>query len=113
MLFVLVFSCVVAVVRTIMPTNAAIILLCIAFFPVADSLGFNPWVLGFIVLIVSDAWAMAYQCTYYLAFRSQCLEPGMCPYHERAFLRYNLIMNGMRALAVLASTPYWRAIGVL
>lgn len=112
-LFVVVFAAVVALVRVVMPNNATIILLCIAFFPVAEKLGFNPWVLGFIVLIVSDAWAMSYQCTYYLVFRSRCLEQEMCLYSERGFLCYNMLMNGVRVIAVLASIPYWRAIGVM
>ena len=34
-------------------------------------------------------------------------------FDERSFLVFNAVVNGLRVAALLASIPYWRALGFL
>lgn len=110
-LFVFLLFVLVNVIRLVMPINATIVVLAAIFMPLADISGINPWVIGFIILLFSEAWFFPYQCSYYLPLQELNREQPL--YNERTFLRVNAFMNLARLLAVYASLPYWKMLGLL
>lgn len=109
-LFVLLLAGVVFVIRLAVPISATIVIMATILMPVATHYGVNPWVVGFIVLIVGEMWFFPYQCSYYLQFRQ--LSRGTI-YDERMFLAFNALANVMKLGAIYASMPYWKTLGLL
>jgi DASS family divalent anion:Na+ symporter len=110
-LFVLILFGLIFLVRLAVPTSATIVIFASLFIPLADIYGINPWVVGFVILVLGELWFIPYQCSYYLQLqgvnRSQAL------YRERSFLLHNGLMGLARLGAVYASIPYWKATGLL
>ncbi|WDE04372.1 anion permease [Thalassomonas viridans] len=110
-LFVLVLFGVILVLRTALSTIATIVIASSVFLPLANIAGVNMWVVGFIILTLSEAFLLPYQNTYYLLFRG--INSPQPLYHEGAFLRFNIWMTLFRLFAVYASIPVWRAMEIL
>ena len=110
-LFVLLLSSSILLLRLFIPNNATVAILASVFLPIAEVSGINPWVVGFIILIMSDAWFMPYQCTYYLLFDE--LAGSKQLYNKASLIRFNLISILFRFAAVYISIPFWRFIGIL
>ncbi|OGB27477.1 MAG: hypothetical protein A3I66_06215 [Burkholderiales bacterium RIFCSPLOWO2_02_FULL_57_36] len=109
-LFILLLTAVVFVIRLAVPISATIVIMATILMPVAVHYGVNPWVIGFIILILGEMWFFPYQCSYYLQFRQ--LSKGRV-YDEGLFLRFNALANLMKIAAIYASMPYWKALGLL
>lgn len=110
-LFILVLFAIMFLVRLVIPISASIVIFATALMPLSESTGISAWVIGFIVLSLGEFWLFPYQCSYYLHMRS--LNQGKSLYDEGQFLRFNVLMNVFRVVALLASIPYWKSIGIL
>jgi len=109
--FVLILFGVICLIRLLVPSNATIVIMASIFIPLAGDYGINPWVIGFVILMLGEIWFFPYQCTYYLQVQSvNRLNPL---FSEKTFLLNNAFMNLARLAAVYASLPYWKAIGLL
>ena len=109
-LFVLALSWVIFVMRLAVPISATIVILATILMPIAVHYGVNPWVVGFIILVLSEMWFFPYQCSYYLQFRQ--LTKGQI-FDEALFLRFNALFNLLKIVAIYASMPYWKSLGLL
>lgn len=109
-LFVLLLSAVIFVIRLAVPISATIVVMATILMPVAVHYGVNPWVVGFIILILGEMWFFPYQSSYYLQFRQQ--SKGRL-YDEPLFLRFNALANLTKIAAIYASMPYWKTVGLL
>lgn len=110
-LFVLLLAGVIFVIRLAVPISATIVILATLFMPVAEAHGVNPWVVGFVILVLGEMWFFPYQCSYYLQF--QQLTRNCEFYDERTFLRFNLLSNALKLASVYASIPWWKMLGLL
>jgi divalent anion:Na+ symporter, DASS family len=110
-LFVALLFVTICVLRLAMPSTATIAICATIFMPIADHAGINPWVVGFIILLLGDLWFLPYQCGHYLQFAEDTRDKRV--YDEGAFLRFNALMNFVRLGAAYVSIPYWRALGLL
>lgn len=110
-LFVIMLSGTILILRLFIPNNATVVILASVFLPISEISGINPWIVGFIILIMSDAWFMPYQCTYYVLFNE--LTVGKQLYNKAAFLKNNLFTILFRLAAIYASIPFWRLLGIL
>lgn len=108
-LFVLMLFGVIFVIRLAVPIGATIVILGTLLIPLAEIHGVNPWVMGFVILMLSEVWFLPYQCSYYLRFRAH----NHSSYHEKSFLMHNGLINLAKLAAVYASIPYWKAMGLL
>lgn len=108
-LFVLLLYALVNVVRLAAPSNAATVILATILMPLARVNGVNEWLVGFIILVFSEAWWWPYQCSYYLQLQQLA---GGALYDTRRFLWLNALLNLARLLAVYASFPYWHMLGI-
>ena len=102
---------VIFVMRLAIPNSATIAICATVFMPIAQQAGFNPWVIGFIILLLGDIWFFPYQCSHYQQLRENAADKAV--YDERAFLRFNALMNFVRLAGVYASIPFWRGTGLL
>jgi DASS family divalent anion:Na+ symporter len=110
-LFILLLSGCIFFMRLFIPNNATVAILASVLFPIAGLSGINPWIVGFIILIMSDAWVMPYQSTYYVLFDSLTRKKAL--YNQKLIVKFNLMSILFRLAAVYASIPFWRAIGIL
>lgn len=110
-LFVTILFGVVLALRFVIPNTATIALCATIFMPLAGQAGVNPWVIGFILLLLGDMWLLAYQCPHYQQFQELIREKGV--YDPKAFLKFNLFMNVVRLVAIYASIPFWTWLGLL
>jgi DASS family divalent anion:Na+ symporter len=109
--FFIMLAGLVFVMRLIVPIPATIVLLAVTFMPIAASAGVNQWVVGFAILMLGEMWFLPYQCSYYLQFQEMCLRRSA--YDERRLLWCNAWMNVAKLVALVASLPYWRALGLI
>jgi divalent anion:Na+ symporter, DASS family len=109
--FILLLTAVVTLIRLVVPISATIVIVATVFIPIAVVAGVNPWLVGFIILIVGELWFLPYQCSYYLQFRQLTADQGI--YDENRFLLFNALMNVAKILAIYASIPFWKYLGVL
>ena len=110
-LFVLMLFGLILVIRLAVPISATIVVLATMLMPLAEINGVNPWVVGFIILMLGEIWFFPYQCSYYQQIQTANRTNPL--YQEKSFLLYNGFMNFARLAAVYASIPYWKAIGLL
>ncbi len=110
-LFILVLFGVILVLRMALSINATIVIVCSVFLPLANNAGINMWVLGFIILTLSEVFLLPYQCSYYVMFRSQ-LQPSPF-YSEKKFLYFNWWICLLRLMAIYVSIPVWQAMEIL
>lgn len=111
MLFVLFLTACIYITRIIVPNNAVVAIFAAVLFPVSEISGINPWITGFIILVLSDGWIMPYQCTYYMLYQDMCDKENL--YHKPTMIKFNLLTNFIRIAAVLVSLYYWKMIGIL
>lgn len=110
-LFVLVLFGIILLLRAALSTIATIVIASSVFLPLADISGINMWVVGFIILTLSESFILPYQCTYYVLFKG--INKPVALYNEGAFLRFNLWVILFRLIAVYVSIPVWRAMEIL
>jgi len=78
--------------------------------PAAPSLGISPWLMGFVVLIVAHTWILPNQGLEYLITRD--ITRGEAFTDRQGFV-IGLALTAVRLLAIGATIPFWRAIGLL
>ncbi|WP_446012036.1 SLC13 family permease [Candidatus Electrothrix sp.] len=110
-LFVLLLAGSTMLLRLFIPNTATVAILASVLFPIALLNGMNPWVIGFIILIMSDSWIMPYQCSYYLLF-DELTGPKKL-FNKKMILKFNVISVFFRIAAVYASIPFWKSVGIL
>ena len=81
------------------------------FIPLAEASGVNPWLIAFIILIISDGWFFPYQYSPKLLFSSIADAQGL--FNNRLLTQGNILMNIVRVFAIYASFTYWQWLGIL
>jgi DASS family divalent anion:Na+ symporter len=79
--------------------------------PLAIVNGMTPWVIIFVILLMSDAWFLPRQSETYRMFRYSARRHSA--FDEGAFLRFNAAMSVARIVALAVSIPYWEALHIL
>ncbi|MEX1030137.1 MAG: SLC13 family permease [Paenibacillaceae bacterium] len=91
-------------------STPAIILLIVALLPLFQSLGIDPWILIFIVLLSADPFIVPYQSEVYLAAYYSSNEKG---FTHRQGRKLAFLYCGAVIVIVFASIPFWTMIGLL
>lgn len=113
-LFLLALFATLFVIRLAVPISATIVIAATVFMPLAEASGVNAWVVGMAILILGEMWFFPYQCSYYVQFREVALRSvHKDAYDEKSFLVYNAFMNGVKLIALYASLPWWKWLGLL
>jgi DASS family divalent anion:Na+ symporter len=109
-LFVLLLYVAVNLIRLAAPSNATTVILATILMPLAQVNGVNEWLVGFIILVFSEAWWLPYQCSYYLQLQELNRDAGL--YSEARLLALNALLNLARLVAVYAAFPWWTMLGI-
>ncbi|AFY40308.1 cyclic nucleotide-binding protein [[Leptolyngbya] sp. PCC 7376] len=110
-LFVLLFSAAIFGARLLLPMALIVPLFGTIFIPLAEGSGVNPWLIAFIILIISDGWFFPYQYSPKLLFTSITDAQGL--FNDRLLTQGNILMNIVRVFAIFASFTYWKWLGIL
>ena len=97
----------VGLVRLVVPGAPAFIVLATSLLPLAPALGMSPWVLGFVLLTVSEGFVLAHQHGVLSHLLAEAQAHGMV-LEPRRLLLANLGAWLLRVLALVASVPWWR-----
>lgn len=109
--FVLLLAVAIITVRFFLQNAPTALIFASIFLPLADQTGTNPWVVAFIILILSEAWFFPYQSEYYSLFLEQTEKYKR--FDQKRFYRFNLGINLIRLLAIFLSIPYWSWLDIL
>jgi divalent anion:Na+ symporter, DASS family len=110
MLLITLLALVTAASRIVLPSRPAMLLLMLAIVPVAPALGVSPWVAGLVVLLMANGWVLPYQGLEYLVARDATRGEA---FTDRQGMAFGGALMITRFVAILASLPYWRALGLV
>jgi len=109
--FVLLLAAAIFLVRLALPINATVVIFATLLVPTATANGVNPWLVGFVILLLSENFIWSYQASYYLQF---CSTAGSAAQAEdRRVVLLNALGFLMKLAAIYASFPFWRQIGIV
>lgn len=97
-------------IRLVLPVMPAALLLALTLVPAAAGLGLNAWVVGFVVLTVRITWLVPAQNELLRAVRQATSDEA---FTDRQAFAVGVAMTVVTVAAVLASVPYWRALGLM
>jgi DASS family divalent anion:Na+ symporter len=110
-MFIVALAFVTFFLRLFLPITTAGVLIASVFLPIAALNGVNPWVVGFVILVLNETWFLPAQSSYYLTFEELS---GHRPVHDKKlFLRMNALSMGIRIAALFISLPFFRYLGLL
>jgi di/tricarboxylate transporter/CRP-like cAMP-binding protein len=97
-------------VRFVLNKFAATILLALALAPLGQELGVHPGVILLVILLNLDVWFFPYQLDVYQIAYFGTGEQGFSHAQGRRFMAAKLVVS---LVAVAASVPWWRALGLI
>jgi len=109
--FILLLALAIFVVRLILPINATIVIFATLLIPFGDHYGISPWLIGFLILLLAESFIWPYQASYFMQFlsitgsQSQARHPRIMVFH--------LLLFVLKLLAIYASMPFWRSLGLI
>jgi len=110
-MFIVLLGALTAVLRLFLPITTAGVLVASVFLPLAAINGVNPWVVGFVIIILNETWILPAQSSYFLTMEDMS---GERPVYDRAlFLKVSALSMGIRLLALFASLPFFEYLGLL
>ncbi|WP_367608087.1 anion permease [Legionella sp. W05-934-2] len=78
--------------------------------PILPTSPVHPWIIIFTILMASEAWIFPYQSSYFNLFQSQIGSYRQCSLNR--LIKSNVFMAFFKFLVLLASIPFWKAIGI-
>ena len=109
-LAVLAIAAITTAFRVVLPSRPTFFLLMLAFVPTAPLLGMHGWVAGIVVLLSANMWVLPYQGLEYLMYREAT---GREAFDDRQGVRMGAALTAIRFVAIAASIPWWRALGLI
>ncbi|HHY76207.1 MAG TPA: hypothetical protein GX500_05455 [Firmicutes bacterium] len=111
-LFFLALMLVVFLIRQFIVSDFAVVtIMVLTLSPVAVSAGISPWTIGIAThLMVQSIWLMPFQNDVYLV-SNHAVHNRLCGQRKATFM--SLVASACSVLAILASVPYWRYLGLI
>jgi len=110
LLFLLAFTLVCVATNLVLRWQAAAPLLTIALAPIAIAANINPVIIGIIAVVVCNGFVLPYQSTVYLSLYHGT--DGTLFTHAQA-RPLAFVFTALSFIAVIASIPYWYALGLM
>lgn len=107
--FVALLAAIVVIASALVPYAGALV--GVLAIPLAMVNGMSPWVILFVILLMTDVWIRPASSELFRTFRGIARAHG--PFDDRLFLRFNLAMVVARVVALAASIVYWEDLLVL
>ncbi len=104
----------VILLRLILPGGPAFVILMSALVPIVVQAGISPWVLGFILLTISEGFILPHQHGVYTQIISELESRDLkiC-YNPRDVLITNLFLMGLRIVAICVTLLYWKQLAII
>jgi anion transporter len=96
--------------RFVLPSRPTMLLLALAVVPAAPQLGISPWLAGLTVLLAANVWVLPYQGLEYLVAREATAGEA---FDDRQGTRIGAALTVVRFVAIAASVPAWKLMGLL
>lgn len=109
--FVLMLSAAMFVARLALPINATVIVFATFLIPTALFIGFNPWLVGFVLLLMSESFIWPYQASYYAQFIS--IAGPAARTDDRRVALMQILIFVFKLIAIYVSIPFWQSLGIL
>ena len=107
--FVFILAAVIFALRLILPINVTVILMASILVPISANTGVSPWLVIFIVLLMSESYTYNFSASYVMQFTSLLGDSFVC---YRSIL-IQVAMYFIKIIAIIASIPYWNYLGIL
>ena len=113
-LFILALCFTIIVVRLALPEIVTEVLLVTLLLPLSSAAGVSPWLLGFIILTMCEAYIFPYQTPYHIQLKNQLALLGQEElYDQKKVIRFNIVLTLARVAAIYASLPFWKYLDIL
>jgi len=109
--FVLMLSGAMFLARLALPINATVIVFATLLIPTALFIGFNPWLVGFIILLMSESFIWPYQASYYAQFVS--IAGPTARTDDVRVIIMQVMLFVFKLIAIYISIPFWQSLGIL
>ncbi len=109
--FVLILTIMILGVRLFLPMATTMLIFSTALIPIANANGVSCWLIGFIILTISEVSLFNYQSPHIMFFRSKINAELQC--NERSMIIFRVILLIVRIAAIYCSIPYWIHLGIL
>src|SRR5207249_10057931 len=96
--------------RIVLPSRPAMVLLIVTIGPAPPALGISPYVAGIVILLMVNVCVHSCQGLEYLMTRDASRGEA---FSDRQGTLFGAALTVVRFAAVLASLPYWRALGLV
>lgn len=110
-IFILLLATAIFLVRLALPINATVVIFATFLMPSAVAIGVNPWLVGFLILLLAESFIWPYQASYYLQFVS--MTEATLPKETRRLAVFHTLLSLAKLAAIYASFPFWRHLGIL
>ncbi|MCJ8312829.1 MAG: anion permease [Saccharospirillaceae bacterium] len=110
-MFVALLALITTLVRLILPINATVIILATLLIPAAVAVNVNPWVIGFLILFLSETFFWPYQASYYLNFLSITQKHN--EKNDPKMLILSIFIYIFKLVAIYISIPFWQNMGFI
>jgi divalent anion:Na+ symporter, DASS family len=110
-LFILMLTAAIFIVRLALPINAVVVIFAALLIPTAVNIGVNPWLIGFIILLMSESFIWPYQASYFVMFIS--IAGAKAQADDKRLIWMNFAIIVIKLAAIYASIPYWQYLGLL
>jgi FimV-like protein len=109
--FVFILTIVILIVRLFIPLNSAILIFATALLPIAVVSGVNPWMIGFIILLIAETAFFAYQSPYMLFYNN--IIGNDITFNERQVQIFRGLLVFAKLAAIYISLTFWASLGIL
>jgi di/tricarboxylate transporter/CRP-like cAMP-binding protein len=110
LLFLLIVAVGVVLIRFVLPAFPALVVCMLALLPIAASLDINPFVIGLVVLLLSEPWFFPHQSLIFQTLMSS--SEGRLFDHRQA-LKLAFYHVAVAVIAIVIAFPYWKYLGLI
>ena len=110
-LFIAMLAVTIFVVRLALPINAAVVIFATVLIPTAINISVNPWLIGFIIVLMADCFVWPHQASYFLQFQSMARPEAGVNDPRLAWLHFLIFF--MKLAAIYLSFPFWQSLGII
>jgi len=110
-IFILLLCVMIVFVRFFLPMATTNFIFATALLPLADASGVNIWLIGFIILIISETSFFNYQSPHIALFRNK--SDTSLDFNENSVSLFRAILLILKVITIYASIPFWKSMGIL
>lgn len=109
--FLLVLMVLLLTARFFFDPSIVVLFSVVLLIPLARSVGVNPWVVSFVVLLIGDSWVLPYQNELRKNYIPALASPQMFSVTQATW--YNFVVLAFKIAGIYLSVPFWKASGLL